>query len=78
MYERQKLLRDLLVEDYAKEDPFVLEVAASQIAGAVQAAQLRYQGDLAAGMAKDEVLERAAARSEQVYEQLTRGLAGVL
>lgn len=78
MFERQKLLTELLIEQYPQADPFVLEVAAAQIAGAVQAAQVRYQGDLAAGMAKDELLERAAARSEQVYEQLAQGLADVL
>ena len=78
MFERQKLLTELLVEHYPQADLFVLEVAAAQIAGAVQAAQVRYQGDLAAGMGKDELLERAASRSEQVYEQLARGLADVL
>lgn len=78
MHERQKLLTELLVERYPQADPFVLEVAAAQIAGAVQAAQVRYQGDLAAGMGKEELLARAAARSEQVHEQLVRGLADVL
>jgi AcrR family transcriptional regulator len=78
MYERQNLLTELMVETYPQVDPFVLEVAAAQIAGAVQAAQVRYQGDLAAGMGKDELLARATARSEQVYEQLARGLADVL
>lgn len=78
MFERQNLLTELLVEQHPQADPFLLEVAAAQIAGAVQAAQVRYQGDLAAGMAKDEVLARATARSEQVYEQLARGLAEVL
>lgn len=78
MYERQKLLIELLVEAYPTEDPFLLEAAAAQIAGAVQAAQLRYQADLAAGMAKEEILLRAAARSRQLREQLTHGLAEVL
>jgi AcrR family transcriptional regulator len=78
MFERQNLLTELLVEQHPQLDPFLLEVAAAQIAGAVQAAQVRYQGDLAAGMGKDELLARAAARSEQVYEQLARGLAEVL
>lgn len=78
MSERQKLLTELLIEHRPNADAFALEVAAAQIAGAVQAAQVRYQGDLAAGMGTDEVLARAAARSEQVYEQLARGLAGVL
>ena len=78
MFERQNLLTELLIEQHPQLDAFVLEVAAAQIAGAVQAAQVRYQGDLAAGMGKDELLARAAARSEQVYEQLARGLADVL
>lgn len=78
MFERQNLLSELLVEQHPQLDPFVLEVAAAQIAGAVQAAQVRYQGDLAAGMGKEELLARAAARSEQVYEQLARGLSEVL
>ncbi len=78
MYERQNLLTELLVEHYPQADRFQLEIAAAQIAGAVQAAQVRYQGDLAAGMGKDELLARADARSEQVYEQLARGLAEVL
>jgi AcrR family transcriptional regulator len=78
MYERQKLLTELLVEHHPEADPFLLEVAAAQIAGAVQAAQVRYQGDLAAGMGRDEILARATARSEQVHEQLVRGLAEVL
>jgi AcrR family transcriptional regulator len=78
MFERQKLLTELLAEQHPQLDPFVLEVAAAQIAGAVQAAQARYQGDLAAGMGKEELLARAAARSEQTYEQLARGLAAVL
>lgn len=78
MYERQKLLSELLIEGHPDVDPFLLEAAAAQIAGAVQAAQLRYQADLAAGMAKDEILARAAARSRQLREQLSRGLAEVL
>ena len=75
MYERQKLMTELLVENYPDADPFLLEVAAAQIAGAVQTAQWRYQGDLASGMGKDEILTRAAARSEEVFAQLARGLA---
>ena len=78
MHERQNLLTELLVEQYPQTDPFVLEIAAAQIAGAVQAAQVRYQGDLAAGTSKDETLARAAERSEQVYRQLAGGLADVL
>lgn len=78
MYERQKLLTELMVEHYPQADPFLLEIAAAQIAGAVQAAQVRYQGDLAAGVAREELLARAADRSEQVFDQLARGLADVL
>jgi AcrR family transcriptional regulator len=77
MHERQKLMTELLVETYPEADPFLLEVAAAQIAGAVQTAQWRYQGDLAAGMGKAEILARAAARSEEVFAQLARGLADV-
>ena len=78
MYERQKLMTELMLEHYPQTDPFRLEVAAAQIAGAVQAAQVRYQGDLATGMAKGEVLTRAAERTERAFEQLAQGLADVL
>jgi AcrR family transcriptional regulator len=78
IYERQQLLTELLIEHYPDTDPLLLEVAAAQIAGASQVAVSRYQLDLAAGMAKKEVLERAAARTESVYEQVERGLAEVL
>ncbi|WP_194923424.1 TetR/AcrR family transcriptional regulator [Catenulispora pinisilvae] len=78
MYERQKLMTELMLQHYPQTDPFLLEVAAAQIAGAVQAAQVRYQGDLATGMAKGEVLTRAAERTERAFEQLAQGLADVL
>jgi AcrR family transcriptional regulator len=78
MYERQKLMTELMQQHYPETDPFLLEVAAAQIAGAVQAAQVRYQGDLAAGMAKDEVLARAGERTELAFELLARGLADLL
>ncbi|MBS2539721.1 TetR/AcrR family transcriptional regulator [Catenulispora sp. NF23] len=78
VYERQKLLTELMLEHYPQTDPFLLEVAAAQIAGAVQASQGRYQGDLAAGMDRTEILARAAERAEQAFEQLARGLGDVL
>jgi AcrR family transcriptional regulator len=78
IYERQQLLTELLIEHYPDADPFLLEVAAAQIAGASQVAQSRYQGDLAAGLAREEVLARAAARTELVFDQVERGLSEVL
>jgi AcrR family transcriptional regulator len=78
LYERQQLLTELLIEFYPDMDPFLLEVAAAQIASASQVAVSHYQADLAAGMAKEEVLARSAARAELVFEQVRRGLGEVL
>lgn len=75
MYERQMLLTELLAERHPDADPFLLEAAAAQVAAATQTAVRYYQRDLAAGMASEDVLARAAVRADQVFEQLERGLA---
>ncbi|GAA2028980.1 hypothetical protein GCM10009839_30400 [Catenulispora yoronensis] len=75
LHERQMLLAELLMERFPDADPLLLEAAASQIAAATQTAVRYYQRDLAAGMARDEVLARASERADRVFEQLERGLA---
>lgn len=77
MHERQLLLNDLLAERYPDTDPFLLETAAAQVAAATQTAARYYQRDLAEGLDSDEVLARATARADLVFEQLERGLAEV-
>jgi len=78
VYERQRLLAELMIERAPDADPFLVEAAAAQIAGATQVTNKHYQSDLAAGLRKDEVLARAAARAELVFEQLAAGLADVV
>ncbi|GAA2007535.1 helix-turn-helix domain-containing protein [Catenulispora subtropica] len=77
IHERQMLLVELLAERYPDADPFLLEAAAAQVAAATQTAVRYYQRDLAQGMAREEVLARAAVRADQVFEQLERGLGDV-
>lgn len=78
IYERQTLLAELLAERHPDADPFLIEAAARQIAGATQTAIRYYQQDLADGLTRQETLARAAVRADQVVEQLARGLADVV
>ena len=67
MFERQNLLAELMIDQHPQLDPFVLEMAgADRRRGAGRAVAIA--GGSGRGMAKDELLSRAAARSEQVYE----------
>jgi AcrR family transcriptional regulator len=76
--ERQALIASLLAERMPDAEPFVVELAAAQVAAGVQTSMRYFQQDLAAGKKASEVLRRSQARADLAFAQLADGLAGVL